>query len=97
MVNVSTAGILCETPARVEPMSRVGVTLLLPESEDFSGDRLEIECEGVVIRSEKKTTQTSAPLYHIAVYFTQIDDQDRDLIARHVERDLGGVNQVPET
>jgi len=89
VLNVSTSGILCGTVMQIETMSKVGMTLFLPEQDESNGDHHEIECEGVVVRSEEQSRLGADPVYHLAIFFTKISDEDRKRIARHVENDLG--------
>ena len=70
-VDVSEKGLLCISADPVDPQTRVFVMFRLPiRHEDY-----EVECEGIVIRSDKIEDR-----YSVAVQFTDLKPADRKAI-----------------
>ena len=81
--NISCSGALCVADRRVEPMTKVTITMLLPQHDDQPSEK--IVCNGVVVRVEEDPT---TGLYDLGVFFNDIREKERakleHYIAQHV-------------
>lgn len=93
--NISQSGLLCRTSRKIDEMTLLEVKFQLPRVEYSPIDKdIWIECSGVVVRCEKKETNnaespTELP-YEVAIFFDQISERHRDILARHVEYTIEG-------
>ena len=81
--NISTSGVYCSLSYYLEPMTKLRVRLQLPAPESR-----EIHCHGVVVRVQPPSASPSASLYHLAIFFNDLSDRDRDALARFVQHRL---------
>ena len=88
-VNLSTAGVCCRTPGFVEPLTKVKITLLVPESSGRKKAKTAVvHAEGVVVRSEPVATESGDPEYEVACSFTLLGAKDRKILQTYVESQL---------
>ncbi len=83
-LNISTAGAYCFTDQFIAPMTKLQLRLELPHSPK----PVKIQCEGVVVRSEPVVSSAQQGQYHLAVFFSEMSERDRDAIARFVQARL---------
>jgi hypothetical protein len=77
-INVSANGVYFTSPSYIEPLTRLEIVLLLPESSDPGGGRKrEVSCEGVVVRTQPESPREGTSQYDIACFFTAISESDR--------------------
>jgi len=82
--NVSSSGVYCFSPHYLAPLSKVGLTLVLPDrTADDSGDRL-LKCEAVVVRCQQNPAPAAGRRYELACSFLDLDDQHRQLLDEFV-------------
>ncbi len=94
-LDLSGNGALCRANAFLPPMSRLDVLLALP-----IGDKTEyVSCNGVVVRVEKEESadSDSSDAYQIAIFFEEIEDDERDKILRHINATLSEDSDAPPT
>lgn len=89
--DISVNGVCCMTATAVPVLTQVHLVLMVPSSR---GSR-EIPCGGAVVRCVKDgdaAAHASAP-YETAIYFTDIREADRSVLAAYVaaRRDAGAV------
>lgn len=72
--NISCGGAYCHVDKYIEPMTKLSVSLRLPEEKHV------ISCKGVVVRTEEAVPTG----YNIAIFFNEISAKDRDLLRNHV-------------
>jgi hypothetical protein len=82
--NLSASGAYCTLDRFVAPMTKVRVTLEVPHGTN----RRTIVCSGVVVRIEPVVTTTVQGRYHVAVFFTDVSERDRAIIANFVRERL---------
>lgn len=70
-VNISSRGLYCMVDKPVPEFSKLRVRLELPLSD---GDLYNIECEGIVVRSEPQKAAGHVS-YSLAVYFLNLDSE----------------------
>lgn len=84
-INVSANGVYFSSPTRIEPLTKLGITLLLPGADGDATSR-EVACEGVVVRAEPETSREKS--YEIACYFTSISPDDKDHLESYILKQL---------
>lgn len=84
--NVSASGAYCTVTRYVAPMTKLKVRLELPDASSRS-PRL-ISGEGVVVRVEPPYPTPRRRVYHIAIFFNELSERSRGLLAAYVEQHL---------
>ena len=84
--NVSASGAYCTVTRYVAPMTKLKVRLELPGASNRA-PRL-ISGEGIVVRVEPSHPTPSRRFYHIAIFFNDLSERSRGLLAAYVERHL---------
>ncbi|MBI2885366.1 MAG: PilZ domain-containing protein [Candidatus Omnitrophica bacterium] len=79
--NLSASGAYCTVNRFVRPMTKLKIKLDLP-----GAPAVHIYCEGVVVRVEPPHEQAGVSEYHIAIFFSDLAERDRLLIAGYVQR-----------
>jgi len=82
--NISASGAYCQIPRFVAPMTTLQVRLEIPGRSHPA----HIECQGVVVRVEPARLNPSPSRYHVAIFFSDLADRDRAVIARYVQQRL---------
>lgn len=85
--NISQSGMLCRTSRQIEELTILDIRFQLPRLDGHTAGPFWIECSGVVVRCEKAEADGlhSSPLpYEVAIYFDDISDTDRDILAGYV-------------
>ena len=80
--NLSASGVYCTVNRFVRPMTKLKIGLELPTTPHPA----RIYCEGVVVRIDPPHEQAGTLEYHIAIFFSDLTDRDRSLIARYVQQ-----------
>jgi hypothetical protein len=84
--NVSCVGTYCRIDKYVPPFTKVKIKLNLPLVNNGIRENCEVECHGVIVRTEDETGGG----FNIAVYFNEIKDRPRQKIAQYVAQCLPG-------
>ena len=90
-VNLSAAGAYCTLERFIAPMTKLQLDYELPDPAGGGAGgnrRIRIRCTGVVVRTEPVVTSPEAGRYHIAIFFTDLNERDRSAIARFVGQRL---------
>jgi hypothetical protein len=83
-INLSAGGLFCTSPAWVAPMTRLALSLALPNSSG-GGDAV-VRGEAVVVRTEPTTpTPAHAGGYRIALFFSRMDDEHRETLQTYLK------------
>ena len=87
--NISGSGAYCQVSRPIPELSKPAVTLLIPVTAREEVGLQEIECEGVVVRSERILRDNGTPeKYFIAIYFTRMGRTDRSKLRQYVSHQL---------
>lgn len=92
--DISTHGVSCVTSHAIPLLTQVEVVLLIPTD----GASREVVCSGAVVRSTRRTgaaggdrgqhgteaTGAQADVHETAIFFTQIDEADRNVLDEYV-------------
>jgi c-di-GMP-binding flagellar brake protein YcgR len=81
-LNLSSGGLCCQIRHFVAPMTRVGLTLLLPSFGRQGKKTQVINCAGVVVRCDGDDAEAGA--YELACCFTDVRKEDRQLIEEYI-------------
>ena len=79
VVNISSAGIYCESEKEIPLFREIQVTVKLPEIDKT------LECSGVVVRSERIPKKDC---FNLAIYFDDITPKDKGLLAEYIGKKL---------
>ena len=91
--NISRSGVYCRVNRRIEPMTKLKVSLLLPLRKNGKNVTKKISCQGIVVRTEAIDAEKG---YHIAIFFNDITHRDADIIADYVSSYLEQESQAPK-
>ncbi|MGQ9571456.1 MAG: PilZ domain-containing protein [bacterium] len=83
-VNISQGGIYCDTTQYIEPYTIVQVRLVLQKGDGKEKLQREINCEGIVVRCEKKKGSSKFP-YSVAIHFLDMSSNDRNFIKELIQ------------
>ena len=83
--NLSCAGAYCRVNKYFEPMTKLGIHLLLPIKRDSKIVTKKISCRGVVVRIE---SQAGNEYFNIAIYFNDIAKKDTKCLADYISSTL---------
>lgn len=82
-LNVSANGVYFLTSLYIPVLTRLRITLELPEGDD-GGRTRSVACDGVVVRTEPEDEDPSVDEYNVACYFTSIGDKDREKLESYI-------------
>jgi hypothetical protein len=82
-LNVSANGVYFASRAFIPILTRLRITLELPES---AGANSQVSCDGVVVRTEPEAEEPTVREYQVACYFTDISDADRQRLEAYILR-----------
>lgn len=81
--NISASGAYCGIDQPIELMTKLKLTLLFSLPGPKTKKIKKIDCEGVVVRKEKSTADKKHP-YRIAIFFSNLKNQDRKFLQSHI-------------
>lgn len=82
--NVSCVGAYCHLDKYIPPFTKIAVKLILPVTNGGKIKNIEVECKGVVVRTEDEKKGG----FNIAVFFNGIKDNQRKKIAQYINQFL---------
>ena len=80
--NISCGGVLCRLREPLPAMTQLSIDLQLPKVAKEPASSM-IHCVGVVVRQEQ-VGEPQGTLYLTAIYFSQLESEDRKRIAEFV-------------
>lgn len=80
-VNISENGALCLVEKNIPLMTQLAVALTIPALDKKTKNGKTLRLKGVVVRREK---DPSSEQYFLAIYFSQISAQDREVLSRFI-------------
>lgn len=83
-INVSANGVYFTSSVHIAPLTRLAITLSLPDTGDPAGAAREVACQGVVVRTEPEEPESGRSDYQIACYFTSISEKDREELEAYI-------------
>ena len=82
--NISASGAYCELRRYLPPMTKLQVRLDLP----LKPRKVQLICEGVIVRVEPPKPSPRRRVYHIAIFFHDLSDRNRSLLAGYIKDHL---------
>ena len=82
--NVSCLGAYCHIDKYVPPFTKVKIKMALPMQSGRMRMEKEVECEGVIVRSEDAPSGG----FNVAIYFNRIKEMPRQDLASYVNQVL---------
>lgn len=82
--NVSCVGAYCHLDKYIPPFTKIAVKVILPVMNDCKMKNIEVECNGVVVRTEDEKNGG----FNIAVFFNGIKENQRKKIAQYINQFL---------
>jgi len=79
--NLSSSGAYCMVDHYLEPMTKLKIQLLLPFKNRDKVTTKKICCQGVIVRTQPLSDNKN---FNVAIYFNEIHDKDRKIIADHI-------------
>ncbi|MCX5707712.1 MAG: PilZ domain-containing protein [Candidatus Omnitrophica bacterium] len=83
--NISCLGAYCTIDKYVPPFTKVRIKLNLPIAQNGVKSNYDVDCTGVVVRSEDDPDGK----FNVAIFFNEIKDQPRQKIAQYVKQFIG--------
>ncbi len=78
--NISASGVYCSSPHYLAPLSKVALTIVLPNQKTAHGAQRLIKCDGVVVRCEAASVRARPSRYELACSFIELDPRHRLLL-----------------
>lgn len=82
--NVSCIGTYCHVDKYIPPFTKIMVKLTLPILTRGKNNNCDVECKGVVVRTE----DGSSGGFNIAIFFNKISDSQRHKISQYINQFL---------
>ncbi len=82
--NVSCVGAYCHLDKYIPPFTKIAVKVTLPIMVDARMKNIEVECNGVVVRTEDEKKGG----FNIAIFFNGIKESQRKKIAQYINQFL---------
>lgn len=77
-VDLSVGGLSCTAPVSLPPMTKLALSLSLPEPEGRA--EREVRGEAVVVRSEKLRGPKANGRHRVALFFSRMEEADRQAL-----------------
>ncbi len=85
-IDLSCIGAYCQANKYIPLMTVLDIVLALPHVDE-EGEFEHVKCNGLVVRVEKVSSDVNRRnAYNIAIYFSEIEDSDKQKIESFVER-----------
>lgn len=85
-LNVSTNGVLFQSPRFMDVLTKVQFELVFPPPASATGAKEErVKIDGVVVRVDPETQDSTVEFYNIAVFFTFVSKSSQNVLARFIK------------
>jgi len=96
--NISASGVYCLSPHYLAPLSKVALTIVLPEVPGRAAGQRLLKCEGIVVRCQGSVGARRGREYELACSFIGLDATARELLDEYVVwRNLQALRIGPRT
>ena len=86
-LNISSNGVYFISPRFIEPLTKLGLRLLLPENA-AGQDEQPVDCTGVVVRCVPEAPRPGVNRYEVACYFTNTSEEFQERLSHYVQKHL---------
>lgn len=94
--NISVSGVYCSSPHYLAPLSKVALTIVLPNQKSTQGAQRLLKCDGVVVRCQATGAGSRPTAYQLACSFIGLDQRHRLLLDDFVTwRNLQAIRSAP--
>ncbi|MBU0754829.1 MAG: PilZ domain-containing protein [Planctomycetes bacterium] len=83
--NISVSGLSCICSEQIPEMTLVDLKMQLPALPEEDLEFYPLSCKGAVVRCEPISRSNSRRKWMIAIYFTEVDDENKDILHRYVK------------
>lgn len=80
--NISCLGAYCHVDRYIPPFTKIAVKLTLPITNNNRSGFCDVECNGVIVRTEDRTEGG----FNIAIFFNEIKDGERQKISQYISQ-----------
>ncbi len=84
--DISCIGAYCTINKYIPPFSIISIILLLPFKTDKKADKLNVRCQGVIIRTQPDPENDKK--FNIAIYFNRLRLSDKSKLSQYVQQFL---------
>jgi hypothetical protein len=84
-INISAHGVYFTSPRYIEPLTKLGLRLLLPEE---GGGETAVDCRGIVVRVVPDQPRAGVERYEIACYFTDTSPEFQARLEHYVHNHI---------
>jgi len=89
-IDLSAGGFFCTAPAFLPPMTKMAVSLVLPQPASVAAKgELVVNGEAIVVRTEPPLPARGANGYRIALFFSRMEETDRQKLLGFLESHSG--------
>jgi hypothetical protein len=78
--NISSSGVYCSSPHYLAPLSKVALTIVLPNQKSTQGAQRLLKCDGVVVRCMPTGAASRPEGFQLACSFIGLDPRHRLLL-----------------
>jgi len=82
--NISSSGLACVTENQIDEMTMVEMSIQLPGLPKDDKQQYILNCAGAVVRSEIISHGNSLHKWLTAIFFTEIDKKNKDLLFKYI-------------
>lgn len=82
--NISCSGVYCYSTHYLAPLSKVDLTIVLPQMPDRKTREDLVKCEGIVVRCEATTSRNPVRQYELACMFSDLEGSQRERLEAFV-------------
>lgn len=83
--NISVSGLSCISSEPIPEMTLVDLKMQLPALPEEDLDFYPLSCKGAVVRCEPMARCNSRSKWTIAIYFTEMDEENTEILHRYVK------------
>lgn len=82
--NISRSGVYCYSGHYLAPLSKVDLTIVLPQMPDRKNGEDLLKCEGIVVRCESTSSRDTERQFELACTFLDLDEEQRGRLDQFV-------------
>ena len=86
--NISGCGLYCSVDRFIPTMTKISLTMFIPLIDKGRRIEKEISCMSVVVRIYPETMQGKSGRYDVGLFFTDIHNDDRELILQYLRQSM---------
>ena len=88
-MDISTSGAYCRTAKPLPLMSKIAITLVIPDTGKRKKEKKSINCGGTVVRTHPVIVDGKTCGYDVAIFFNELGDEDKHLLSEYLGSNPG--------